>query len=245
MIISPFFYKKQYIGHARYQAPYPENSLLLYKYLFDELQYNIVEADIVFTLDGIPVLNHFPVTEAYIDDKIQTVDINKLTFAELSKFSRSSDGTPFCTAEDYIKLAAAAKKCVMLDLTFQKYSISNYRSLYRIVKKYGMEGNTIWGDPDILKLALIDRHLVCQFAGSWGRKMLLFTIIKSFFCKVTMMSFSYYGGEVENFANIVKAGHFMGFIMKVATVNDEKLANRFWRIGTDLIITDTLKNTKY
>lgn len=30
--------------------------------------------------------------------------------------------------------------------------------------------------------------------------------------------------------------------MKVATINEERLANCFWNIGTDLINTDTLLN---
>lgn len=50
--------KKQYIGHARHDGPYMENSLALYHYLVEELKYDIIEADIVFTLDGVPVLNH-------------------------------------------------------------------------------------------------------------------------------------------------------------------------------------------
>ena len=57
------------------------------------------------------------------------------------------------------------------------------------------------------------------------------------------MSFSYYGGKVESFLHIVKWGHRLGFVMKVATVNDLDLANRFWKIGTDLINTDKLLNS--
>lgn len=57
------------------------------------------------------------------------------------------------------------------------------------------------------------------------------------------MSFSYYGGNIESFQNIVRWGHRLGFIMKVATINDLDTANRFWKIGADLINTDKLINT--
>ena len=56
------------------------------------------------------------------------------------------------------------------------------------------------------------------------------------------MSFSYYGGDIEQFEKIVRYGHRLGFVMKVATVNDAETANRFWKIGTDLINTDALLN---
>ena len=130
----------------------------------------------------------------------------------------------------------------MLDLTFQTYTYKNYKTIYDMVLELDMADSVMWGNPDIFKILKFSNKLICQFDGSWGRKMLFYTFIKSFFCKQTNMSFSYYGGEVYNFANIVKWGHRFGFILKVATVNEKKIAKQFWNIGTDLIITDVLKN---
>lgn len=132
--------------------------------------------------------------------------------------------------------------CVMLDLTFQKYSFTQLKALHSLVCKYKMKKQTIWGDANIFKLALLDHHLIYQVGGSWGRKILLETFVKSLFCRQIIMSFSYYGGNISSFRKIVYFGHKMGFLMKVATINEERLANCFWNIGTDLINTDTLLN---
>lgn len=236
-------FKRQYIGHARHDGPYPENSLALYHYLTG-LHYEIVEADVVFTEDGIPVLNHG--TKLNIGEI--EIDISKVKYADLSYYKipnpKGEGMFKITSAEEFISFGHAKNITIMLDLTFQHYTYKNLCRLYGLVCKYDMKMQTIWGDADISKLARIDRQLIVQSSGSWGRRLLLKSLAKSFFCKTMIMSFSYYGGDVEQFANIVNWGHRLGFLMKVATVNDEVTADKFWKIGTDLINTDTLLNSK-
>lgn len=234
---------KQYIGHARHDGPYMENSLNLYQYLVEELKYNIIEADVVFTLDGVPVLNH-GVDKTFIKEgKECIINIAKNTFESLKTYVDSIEGNFLTTVEEYIKYGKEKGVIIMFDLTFQKYSYSNYKTLYALVSKYEMQNNVIWGDADILKLALLNRKLIVQVGGSWGRKLLLKSFFTSFLCRTTIMSFSYYGGNIESFQDIVRWGHRLGFLMKVATINDLDTANRFWKIGADLINTDKLINT--
>lgn len=240
----PNLFKRQYIGHASHDGPYPENSLALYQYLVEELHYEIVEADVVFTVDGVPVLNH----GIMLNVGEHGVDISKTKYADLKTYripnSRGEGAYKITSAEDFISFGRSENVIIMLDLTFQHYSYKNLLCLYNLVYKYEMRAQTIWGDADIAKLARIDRQLIVQSSGSWGRKLLLKSLFKSFFCDTLIMSFSYYGGEIEQFAKIVRWGHRLGFIMKVATINDKTAADRFWRIGTDLINTDTLLNPK-
>lgn len=241
--INPVFYKKQYIGHAQHEGPYLSNSYLLYEYMIKELHYMIVEADVVFTSDGIPVLHHGVELEVYQGCEKYSVNILNTSYSQLTSFSLSADNmVQITTVEDVLKLCQKYDVCVMLDLTFQHYTIAHLQTLYKIVCKYKMKSKTIWGDANIFKLSFIDRHLICQVGGSWGRKLLIKSFIKSFFCQQIIMSFSYYGGNIESFRKIVDKGHRLGFIMKVATVNDLDIANKFWEIGTDLINTDTLRN---
>lgn len=243
---SSILYEKQYIGHARHQSPYPENSLALYHYLINTLHYNIVEGDVVFTSDGYPILNHGVTTYVYKNKNRHHININKTTLNELKAYSiLPNTNFAFTTVEEFIKFSKQSNVCVMMDLTFQKYTFSNLKCLYDIVEKYSMKCNTIWGDANVFKLALLDRNLVCQIGGSWGRKLLIEAKLKSFFCGQVIMSFSYYGGDIEDFGYIVRYGHRLGFIMKAATINDPKIADRFWAIGTDLINTDILQNKEY
>lgn len=235
---------KQYIGHARHDGPYPENSISLYRYLVEDLEYKIIEADVVFTLDGIPVLNHGIKKAILTKGHTQDVNLNEIRYEDLLSLLEQDENGYLTTVEEYVQFGKEHDVIVMLDMTFQHYTTSHYQTLYSIVSSYGMENKVIWGDANILKLARLNRHLIVQVGGSWGRKLLIKSVFVSFFCKKTIMSFSYYGGDVENFQNIVRCGHRFGLIMKVATINDIELANKFWNIGTDLINTDTLINAK-
>lgn len=236
-------FNKSYIAHARHIGPAPENTIALYIYLINVLKYDIIEGDVVFTLDGIPVLNHGTILSAYKNGEQIRVDISAITYDELLNYSLLQNTyLPISTVEDFVSVGFQHNVSVMLDLTFQKYTMTNYRSLYSIVKKYRMTEKTIWGDPDIIKLVRLDRNLICQVGGSWGRKLLVEAFVKSFFCKKMIMSYSYYGGNIEQFEKLVLWGHKLGFIMKAATINDKEVADRFWAIGTDLINTDTLTN---
>lgn len=236
-------FQKQYIGHARHTGPYPENSLELYRYLVDVLGYRIVEADVVFTLDGVPVLNHGIQKSLNDNGQKKVINVNEFSYENLLHLIKQDKDGYLTTVEEYIRFGKEHNVIVMFDLTFQHYTYSHYNTLYAIVSKYDMKNQVIWGDANILKLACFSSNLIVQVGGSWGRKLLLKSLLTSFFCKITIMSFSYYGGNVEDFRSIVKLGHRFGFIMKVATINNKELANHFWQIGTDLINTDTLLNT--
>ncbi len=241
---NPIIFKRQYIGHARHEGPFLENTLPLYEYLIEELHYDIVEADIVFTKDDIPVLNHSTTAILYEGKKEWKIDVRSKTLEELRHYSVLRERyQSIATAEDFIKLGNQKKKCIMLDLTFQNYTFCHLKVLYNLVKKYNMLDSTIWADPSIMKLALLDRNLICQFSGSWGKKLLLTTFVKSLLCGTTIMSFSYYGGEINSFSSIPNIGHRIGFLMKVATINDHLQAEKFWNIGVDLINTDNLLNS--
>ncbi|MBP3471742.1 MAG: hypothetical protein J6K41_05890 [Paraprevotella sp.] len=242
---SAILYRKQYIGHARHQGPYKENTLQLYHYLINTLQYKIVEGDVVFTYDGHPILNHGVTVDVYKQGIRYSININKITLKDLKTYSILPHlNTSFTTVEEFIRLGKQSNVCVMLDLTFQKYTLTHLKTLYNIVVKYKMQNNTIWGDANVFKLALLNRGLICQVGGSWGKKLLIEAAFKSLFCRQLIMSFSYYGGQVNGFEKIVRYGHQLGFIMKVATINERNIAEQFWKIGTDLINTDCLIDKK-
>lgn len=244
--IPSIIFQKQYIGHARHEGPFLENSYLLYKYLITVLDYKIVEADIVFTSDSIPVLHHGVESTFFKNREAHKLNINKLTYKELRNLSLSKEKfIPITKLENLLELCHQYNTCILLDLTFQTYTFSHLRKLHDLICTHNIKSNTIWGDVNIFKLSLIDRSTICQVGGSWGRKMLIETLFKSFFCKQIIMSFSYYGGDIMSFRQIVRYGHRLGFIMKAATINDEETANKFWQIGVDLINTDSLLNNTH
>ena len=83
--MTPFL-KKQYIAHARHKGNAPENSILLYEYVVESLGYGIIEGDVVFTKDGIGILNHSIFLDAYNNKENISVDVTKVTYDEVKSY---------------------------------------------------------------------------------------------------------------------------------------------------------------
>lgn len=240
------FFKRQYMAHASYGCKYPANSMPLYEYIADSLDYDILECDIVFTKDNVPVLNHGSEAVLYSDSTQFAIDISEKKVHELYKYSLSRDSIILLsTAEELIRLCKYKNKCIMFDMSFQDYTIDQYGILYDLVSQWGMTRNILWADANVYKLFLFDRNLICQFGSSWDIPHLLYAKFKSFFCGKVILSDSYIGKDAEKYRNFVNYGHRMGFIMKISTINNPDIADSFWNIGTDIIITDNLRNYDY
>lgn len=243
--VSEILYQKQYIGHARYNAPYPENTLLLYKHLINDLGFRIVEADVVFTSDHVPVLNHSSFAEVYEGREQKRIFVPDISFHELMHYSlHPLKKVPFNTVRELVVFGAENKICIMLDLCHQKQSFSQLKILYSIIKEHNMLGNTIWGDTNDFKLCVFSKgNHISQVGGRWGYRHLIKAFFKSIFCKQIIMSYNYKGDTDVRIKKTIQIGHHFHFLMKVATINDINTADKLWKAGTDLIITDSLKNT--
>lgn len=86
----------QYVAHARYfNDSLKENSMPLFRFLVEDMKYRIVECDIVFTKDDVPVLMHSTKVNdlATINYSLrQNVEVDSLTYKELLKFDFSMGG---------------------------------------------------------------------------------------------------------------------------------------------------------
>lgn len=243
-IPNPIFYNRQYLAHARYHADYCQNTIELYDFLIDSLHYEIVECDIAISADGVPILHHGDSAVLYDGNRELKVALSDLNYDKISQLSTRIDTmVEIQRLEPLVLLCKQKNVCLMLDHTMD-FSISEYGIFYNLICQYGMKRNTLWSDANAYKLAVYDRNLIYQFGSSWNYPKLIYAKLKSILCGTIIISTGYETGDIESYKDIVRFGHEMGFIMKVSTINDRDVADRFWKIGTDLIITDELLNDR-
>lgn len=245
------FFDAQYIAHAR-MVGYPQNTMHLYEAALEK-GYKIVECDLEFTKDNIPVLLHDPTINNVARNPdgstlSETVSIEDMTYEEALRYDfgiyagAEFAGTPLTKLETLLRFCQRNNLLIVLDCGFDSTQ-ARYDALYDLVCKTGMRLKTLWSDGNYSYLSSIDKGLIYQFGGGWNKSMIDAAATRLGNCGLIILSTSYGGGNISDLAEIVDYGHKAGMIMKVSTINDADVAEQFWAIGTDLIITDTLVNT--
>jgi len=244
------FYETGYVAHARYQNDtLVENSLPLYKYLSD-VGYRIVECDVMFTKDNVPVLSHISNLKElarYPDGTVCNSDIKELTYDEISKlnFSRGSDFLKITNLEEIIKFAHRNNICVQLDLK-GIFTAEQCKMIYDIVSKAGMLDKVIWEvfDENFETFSNIDKGLVYQLDGKWSISAVdncLKLKNKASLIILSQWFENFNNVNIKDYDAVISYGHQKGFVMKCATVNDSNIAKELFNINVDLIVTDCLK----
>ena len=134
------------VAHRGAHNDAPENSLAAYQIAID-MGVDFIEVDIRTTKDGVIVSCHNGDIDAYVDGL--TGSINRFTFAELQKIDigikkgAKWKDTRIPTFEEILKIAKG--KCgIYLDL-----KEAPVKELVALIKKYDMEGQTLWYSPSI------------------------------------------------------------------------------------------------
>ncbi|MCD8356432.1 MAG: S-layer homology domain-containing protein [Clostridia bacterium] len=140
--------KVSLISHRGYNFCAPENTLPAFEFAVKK-GYDMIETDVQFTKDGIPVLIH--------DDTIDRTsngsgEVGKMTYKQLLNYDFSYvdgydfsayRGTKIMTFDEFITFCAKNKIHPFVELK-QKMTASQVKELLRIATQHSMQYNTTW-----------------------------------------------------------------------------------------------------
>lgn len=247
---SPFFFNRQFVAHGRFLiSGMPNNSIKLYKELICR-GYKILECDIMFTKDNVPVLCHDSNLKEFAkDNKGMPVDkeISKLTLNDIRQYNfavTSNEFIQISILEDVLSLCKKYEVCLELDLEKKYWGRDRFLILYNLVSKYNMLDKVIWevSPLDFESLASIDTSLVYQFDHKWTIDEIEKMKSRKKFSSLIILSEWFPGVIVNDYNKIIDKAHSYGFVMKCATLNSQEEVDKIIHQGVDLITTDSLTN---
>lgn len=132
------------VNHRGYSIVAPENTLPAFR-LSKLNGFHYVEADIRFTLDGVPVLLHDATIDRTSDgsglvSKLSSEDLQELDFGEWK--SSEFIGTKIPSLQEFLALCRDIELCPYLEL--KTGTRSDVESVISLVKKYGLQGEVIY-----------------------------------------------------------------------------------------------------
>ena len=150
--VSSLSQKMNIICHRGYKKEAPENSEAAFR-LAKQIGYNIVETDIKYTKDGIPVMLHdFTINRvarnADGSEISEPIDISTITYDEVLEYdfgiykSEEFKGTKILTLVNFLEL------CNELDIHAYLHLFlgteTQIRELYDLVEEHGMKDKVTW-----------------------------------------------------------------------------------------------------
>lgn len=154
------------VNHRGYSTLYPENTAIAYE-KSAENGFKMVETDIQFTTDGIPVCLHDNTINRTArnsdgSELENTISINDLTYTQALEYDfgifkgSTFAGTQILSFENFIALCRRLGLHPYIELKNDgNYIAENYVTLVNIVKAYGMMRKVTWIASDIDNLQAI------------------------------------------------------------------------------------------
>ena len=249
--VNPVFSVQQYVAHGEYDLPYPNNSLQLFQAVI-KLGFKIIECDVMFTKDNIPILCHDQrVTKLVKTDDGQKADLKicNTPYSEIKNLNFSIDGnshTSVTTLEELLVFAKDNGICIEIDLNKKYLGRKKSKLLFDLVQKENMLSSVIWEvyPKDLFSFMLLDHHLIYQLDNTWNKKAIKKYKRYQKHSSLIILS-QWFPDKVEgDYEEIVKEGHRNGYLMKCATLNRQEETQKLFCQSVDFITTDSLTNDK-
>ncbi len=220
---------------------YPENSITGFMEAILK-GYNIVECDVAFSKDNVPVLSRSPKIDLYT---FQKGYIKDFTSAELYgmdfgvKKDKKFAGTPVTTLSDILRLCKRTNTIVEINCTDkERFPNDKYQIVYNMVKKYGMLGSTIFYDyaQNLETLLDIDQHILVTIKYDPVNNKLENELKVA--RRAEAAEFAIRSSLVST--KLINQIHQEGFMVKIWSVNNFADMKRFVFMGADRIISQKL-----
>ena len=240
-----------FISHAGLFGYRPQSTLIAFKEAIRR-GFHIVDADIIFTKDKIPVICHGQSLEKVSNGKGK---ISEKTLEELeeldfgSKFDEKYKGEKILTFENLLKLCKENNVIVDLDLAhlnLQKYFIDTdeyLKIMINLIEKYDMSNSIFFNDERqeaIQKLIAIKKDLSFSINGMNQKQNI--EKIKDEYKDTKRIIYNMGGlssGKTIN-EETVQYGLSLGKRIKASKVDDLKFAEKILSWGVNYITTNNL-----
>ena len=240
-----------FIPHCGLMGYRPQSTLVAYEEAIRR-GYHIVDADLIFTKDKIPVINHGDDIEQYSNGKgkisSKTLEeLEELDFGE--KFDKKYKGEKILTFEKLLELCKENDVIIDLDLAhlqFGEYfnSTNGYlKKIFDLIEKYDMFDSIFFNErrPEaILKLKEIKNDISFAVAGMNEKQNI--EKIKDEYKDSKRIIYSM-GGLMDGLTikeDVVKYGLSLGKKIKAAKVDDIAFAEKIQSWGVNYITTNLL-----
>ena len=244
------FELNNFISHCGLAGYRPQNTLIAFKEAIRR-GYKIVDADLVFTKDKIPVICH--------GVKLNLVsngegDLSEKTFDELEKldfgsiFDLKYKGEKILKFEDLLKLCKENEIIIDLDLGHINFKYFNNTDEYikiiiELIEKYGMLNSIFFNShrAEVIKKFLsINKNLVFAISGMNSKENM--ELINNKFHNSSIKIYSIggltTGGKINE--EIVKYGISSGKKIKASKIDEIDFANKVVSWGVNFICTNNL-----
>lgn len=245
---NPILFESHYVAHGQYlNDSLAPNSMPLFKYLVEEKGYKILEVDVLFTSDNVPVLCHdWNINNIAVDSfgcpadvVVERTTYNTLCEYNFAKNPSSGEWHKIDLFKDIIKYAKQNDVCLQIDIQKWIFSREQCRQLYDIVSDAEMLNSVIWelSDYNLKTFMQFDPYLIYQLDEKWTHEELdKYRPLKYW---SSLVIFSNQLRDISNldFSDIIDHGHRNGYLMKNSVINNSAVADSLFRQGTDLIVT--------
>lgn len=195
-----------------------------------------IEADITITSDNVPLLSH--------DDLFVISDTNyyisRMTYSAIV-----NTGATFDTLENLLKNCKRYNIALYLDI--KNGTTTNIVPLYNLVQNYGMLDMTVFGtiysSPEIVNLlGGMNSSLIFDYRGNTSSTVdEALTVLPP--CALILMHYDVGSSNpTSTIIEAVKYGHQKGVKSYMWTVDSESVANAYYNIGADYVMSNILTN---
>lgn len=245
--INPYYDNYQLVAH-RGGIGAPDNTLVAFNKAI-ERGFHMLECDIVFTKDDIPIVFHD--TKIVFSNNRKGIPVSSLKYAEMSNYDFSilfpeypeykNEKIP--TLKEFLFLIKEKGIIAEFDLTKISHTFKQLKIIYSIVNELDMKGSVVFtGYKDQLsKLSEIDNNIIISISNTFNLKTM--KQYEQFAKSFVRATFSCNKDWVNN--EMLEFSLESGIPIKVWTLEDKDRAIELFKKGVKHILSDSIMPFDY
>lgn len=204
--------------------------------------YNMVECDVAFSKDNIPVISYSPKIDRNTFGKGYIKDYTAASLFEMDfgiKKNKKFAGTKIALLSDILRICKRTNTILEINCTDkERFPNDKYEIVYKMVKKFGMLGSTIFYDKaaNLETLLDIDPHVLVTISYDPVNS----TLEKEFEVAKRAEAAEFAVRSTIVTQKLINQIHEEGFMVKIWTINNILDLKKFVFMGADRVISKKL-----